>query len=75
MLKKRDTENAPCFERILNRGKKRNNISYLKNKYKEISQMLGESKIRKRYWVGGWGWRGAKKLDRKLASASLALKG
>ena len=62
MLKKRNTENAPCFESILNRGKKRNNISYLKNKYKEISQMLGESKIRKRYWVGGWGWRGAKSL-------------
>ena len=53
MASQRDTENAPCFESILNRGKKRNNISYLKNKYKEISQMLGESKIKKKKMLGG----------------------
>lgn len=48
------------------KGGKRNNISYLKNKYKEISQMLGESKIKKKkmLWEAGAWW--GTKLDRKL---------
>ena len=73
MLKKRDTENAPCFERVLNGKKKkkkeRNNICYLKNKYKDMSQMLGKSTMEKKK-IPGWGWGGKPrgsmiKLDRK----------
>lgn len=38
-----------------------NNISYLKNKYKEISQMLGESKIKKKKILGRGGCGGEPK--------------
>lgn len=43
----------PVLKESSKGGKKRNNISYLKNKYKEISQMLGESKIKKKKMLGG----------------------
>lgn len=62
-------------------GKNLNNICYLKNKYKEISQMLGKSTIKKKKIPGVAGDSGGEprgsmiKLDRKLASASFPLKG
>lgn len=61
----------PVLKESSKGGKKRNNISYLKNKYKEISQMLGESKIKKKKMLGGrlglgGGW-GSQKAWQKIS--------